>query len=91
MTLPLGAAFHPGRLQIVSSQVGKVSPAMRSRRTHRERLALALSLLSDPALDQLISEDVRFHELPAALPSILGPGSRALCTRVDYAIDEQES
>jgi NADPH:quinone reductase-like Zn-dependent oxidoreductase len=93
VTLPLGAAFHPGRLQLISSQVGKVSPAMRSHRTHRERLALALSLLTDPALDQLISSDVRFAELPHALPSILGPGSRTLCARVvyDYAHFAPES
>lgn len=83
--LPLGAAFHPGRLRLVSSQVGSVSPGMRGRRSHRERLALALSLLADPALDQLISLDVPFAQLPDALPGLLGSDSRALCARVSYA------
>jgi len=90
VSLPLGAAFHPGRLQLISSQVGKVAPAMRQRRTHRERLALALSLLSDPVLDQLISCEVGSQDLPGALPEILGPESRALCARVKYAEPEQE-
>lgn len=84
VSLPLGAAFHPGRLQLISSQVGQVAPAMRQRRSHRERLALSLSLLSDPVLDQLISSEVGLHDLPAALPRILGAQSRALCVRVKY-------
>lgn len=91
VSLPLGAAFHPGRLQLISSQVGKVAPAMRQRRSHRERLALALSLLSDPALDQLISDELSFRDLPAALPQILGPESRALCARVTYPEPGEES
>ena len=90
VSLPLGAAFHPGRLQLISSQVGKIAPAMRQRRTYRERLALALSLLSDPVLDQLISCEVSAHDLPVALPRILGADSRALCARVKYAEPEQE-
>jgi NADPH:quinone reductase-like Zn-dependent oxidoreductase len=91
VSVPLGAAFHPGRLQLISSQVGKVAPAMRQHRSHRERLALALSLLTDPVLDQLISSEVQFEDLPRSLPGILGPDSRALCTRVQYARHEQES
>lgn len=91
VSLPLGAAFHPGRLQLISSQVGKVAPAMRQRRTHRERLALALTLLADPVLDHLISCELRLEELPQQLPSILGPNSRALCARVQYVQSEQET
>jgi NADPH:quinone reductase-like Zn-dependent oxidoreductase len=83
--LPLGAAFHPGRLRLISSQVGQVAPAMRGRRSHAERLGLALSLLADPALDVLISSEVRFEQLPGALPGLLAPQSRALCARVSYA------
>ena len=85
MSLPLGAAFHPGRLRLISSQVGRVAPAMRGRRSHAERLALALSLLGDPALDALISCELAFAQLPEALPGLLGPESRALCARVSYA------
>lgn len=90
VSVPLGAAFHPGRLQLISSQVGKIAPAMRHRRTYRERLALSLSLLRDPVLDVLISSEISLSDLPGALPRILGPDSRALCVRVQYAEPEQE-
>jgi 2-desacetyl-2-hydroxyethyl bacteriochlorophyllide A dehydrogenase len=71
--LPLGEAFHSKRLSIVSTQVGAVAPAMRGRRTHGERMALALSLLADPALDALVGPATRFEDLPAALPGLLNP------------------
>jgi threonine dehydrogenase-like Zn-dependent dehydrogenase len=53
--LPLGEAFHSRRLTILSSQVGAVSPLARPRWTHARRLAKALELLRDPALDALIT------------------------------------
>jgi len=73
--LPLGEAFHARRLRILSSQVGAVSPAMRGRRTHAERLALALALLDDPRLDALVGIVARFAELPTVLPALLAPGA----------------
>jgi NADPH:quinone reductase-like Zn-dependent oxidoreductase len=85
VSLPLGAAFHAGRLTLQSSQVGRVGGAMRGRRSLRERLALALSLLDDPALDNLISGECTLAELPAQLPVLFGPESGALCQRVRYA------
>ena len=71
MSLPLGEAFHARRLSLVSSQVGQVAPAMRGRRTHAERLALALALLEDARLDALLAPPVRFDDLPEALPGLL--------------------
>jgi threonine dehydrogenase-like Zn-dependent dehydrogenase len=82
--LALGAAFHARRLRLISSQVGQVGGAMRGRRSHSERLALALQLLRDPALDALISGETSASQLVAALPEVLGPESRALCHRVRY-------
>jgi NADPH:quinone reductase-like Zn-dependent oxidoreductase len=82
--LPLGAAFHARRLTLRSSQVGKVSPGMCARWSAGQRLALALSLLVDPALDALISGESQLAQLPAALPELFGAGSRALCHRVRY-------
>lgn len=75
--LPLGEAFHARRLSILSSQVGAVAPAMRGRRTHAERLALALSLLEDSRLDALCAPVARFRDLPAALPGLLAQGAAA--------------
>ncbi|MCQ4162255.1 dehydrogenase [Roseomonas sp. GC11] len=73
IALPLGEAFHAKRLVLRSTQVGAVSPAMRGRRTHGERLALALALLEEARFDALAGPRLRFEELPARLPALLAP------------------
>ena len=73
-TLPLGEAFHARRLSLVSSQVGAVAPAMRGRRSHAERLALALALLEDARFDALLGPSTPFADLPAAMPALLAAG-----------------
>jgi threonine dehydrogenase-like Zn-dependent dehydrogenase len=83
VTVPLGGAFHSQRLSLRASQVGTVAPARRARRSHAERLLLALSLAADPRLDALVQAATPFDDLPKALPAILGrPG--ALFHRVTY-------
>jgi len=86
--LPLGEAFHAKRLRLLSTQVGAVSPAMRGRRSHAERMALALSLLDAPVLDALCGPAVRFEELPARYAALLGPAAPGeaapLCPVVTY-------
>ncbi|MFT8245677.1 zinc-dependent alcohol dehydrogenase [Roseomonas sp. BN140053] len=87
VSLPLGEAFHSRRLQLVATQVGQVAPAMRGRRSHAERLALALELLREPALDALCGPVVAFPHLPEALPRLLDtpPGEAApLCPVILY-------
>lgn len=79
----LGGAFHSRRLKLVSSQVGALPPARAPRWTYRRRLGKALSLLSDPALDVLISGETQFADLPAAYPGILA-APQTLCHRVRY-------
>ncbi|MFF0206087.1 NAD(P)-dependent oxidoreductase [Streptomyces sp. NPDC005017] len=83
VALPLGEAFHSRRLTLRASQVGTVSPA-RANRTYAERLALALDLLADPALDALITGESDFDELPDVLPKIASGEIPALCHRVAY-------
>jgi hypothetical protein len=82
--LRLGEAFHSRRLRIISSQVGQVSLSHRPRWSRRRRLAAALDLLADPALDALLAPPVGFRELPEELPSLLAPESGALCQVIDY-------
>jgi len=85
--LPLGEAFHARRLSLVSSQVGAVSPAMRGRRSFAERLALALTLLTDARLDALLGGPTGFAELPARMAGLLGLGGTvagAPCPVVTY-------
>ncbi|MET8783615.1 zinc-binding alcohol dehydrogenase [Streptomyces sp. NPDC004589] len=82
--LPLGEAFHSRRLSIRSSQVGTVSPA-RAGRTYADRLALALDLLADPALDALITGESGFEELPEVMPRLASGELPALCHCIRYS------
>ena len=83
VALPLGEAFHSRRLVIRSSQVGTVSPA-RGNRSYGDRLALALKLLADPALDALITGESAFEELPEVMPKLASGEIPALCHLVRY-------
>jgi threonine dehydrogenase-like Zn-dependent dehydrogenase len=84
-SVPLGEAFHSRRLRVIASQVGAIAPAMRSRRTHAERLSLALELLEDSRYDGLLDGPTRFEDLPAAMPRILAPGG--LCHVISYGAE----
>ncbi|MFJ8198215.1 zinc-binding alcohol dehydrogenase [Streptomyces sp. NPDC096152] len=84
VALPLGEAFHSRRLTIRSSQVGTVSPARRSSRGYADRLALALDLLADPALDALVTGESAFEELPEVMPRLASGEIPALCHRIAY-------
>ena len=66
--LPLGGAFHSRRLTVRASQVGEVAPARRGRRTHADRLALALDLLRDPAFDALLTGTRASRTCPPCWP-----------------------
>lgn len=83
VALPLGEDFHSRRLTIRSSQVGTVSPA-RSSRSYADRLALALDLLADPALDALITGESAFDDLPELLPRLASGELPALCHRIAH-------
>lgn len=67
----LGGAFHSQRLKIISSQVGTVAASRRSYCSHRQRLATAINLLTNPALDCLVAGEVSFNTSVEALPSLL--------------------
>ncbi len=80
----LGGAFHSRRLRLQSSQVGQVSPGRRPRWSYRRRIEKALELLSEPALDALVADDIAFTDAPAALPHILAPGATGLAPVIRY-------
>jgi len=81
--LALGEAFHSRRLRLQSSQVGAVAASQRARWTARRRMELALRLLADSALDQLITDESPFDELPEVMQTIAGRGG-TLCHRIVY-------
>ena len=85
VTAPLGEAFHSRRLRLVSSQVGEVAPSHRPRWSRAQRLAAALELLADPALDNLLAPATPFAELPARLADLLG-GADARCPLIRYSV-----
>jgi threonine dehydrogenase-like Zn-dependent dehydrogenase len=81
----LGGHFHAGRIQIVSSQVGTVSPGHAARGwTYSSRLQAALRLLADERLDALLTETLPFSALPQAIPRLLAADAEGLVTVVTY-------
>jgi threonine dehydrogenase-like Zn-dependent dehydrogenase len=84
-SVPLGEAFHARRLRLLASQVGAVAPAMRGRRSHADRLSLALELLVDDKYDAMLDGPTRFEDMPGAMPRILAPGG--LCHVITYGTE----
>jgi hypothetical protein len=84
VTLPLGEAFHARRLRIQSSQVGHVPAAQRARWTTARRLELALSLLTAPALDRLITGESAFEDMPRVVAELATRPGDTLCHRIRY-------
>jgi threonine dehydrogenase-like Zn-dependent dehydrogenase len=84
VTVALGGAFHSQRLAVRGSQVGEVALARRGRRTHAERLALALDLLRDPAYDVLLTGSSAFEDLPEVMPRLASGELPALCHTIVY-------
>ena len=82
--ISLGGNFHSRRLQIISSQVGSISPVKRNEISYAERFQMALSKLEHPMLDRLLHPHVRFENLPDQLPQIFDPNADALCPLISY-------
>ena len=82
--LALGGAFHSRRLDLRSSQVGTVPAGRRVRWSRRRRLALALSLLADPAFDMLLSGETDFDRLPELMPLLAASPAGVLCHTLRY-------
>jgi threonine dehydrogenase-like Zn-dependent dehydrogenase len=84
VSVPLGSVFHPRRLVVRASQVSEVAASRRARRTHADRLRLALDLLRDDAFDALITGSSPFAELPDTMRRLTSGELPALCHVVDY-------
>lgn len=83
--VPLGGHFHAGRVKLISSQVGTVSPDHAARGWgYSSRLQAALRLLNDERLDALLTETLPFPALPDAIPRLLAPDAKGLVTLVQY-------
>lgn len=84
----LGGAFHSRRLQLISSQVGHVSPSRRARWDYGRRLGTALTLLADDRLDALITDEIAFDDAPDRLPALFASGSTGLTAVLRYDNNE---
>lgn len=84
VSLSLGEAFHSRRLILKSSQVGAVAASRRARRTLQSRLQLALSLLTDAAVDALINSESRFVDLPRTMQELSCAPGDVIMHRVRY-------
>ena len=82
--LALGGAFHSRRLTLRSSQVGALPAMRRPRWSHRRRLTLALSLLSDPVFEVLLSGESEFAALPELMPVFAASPAGVLCHTLRY-------
>ncbi len=87
VTVELGGVFHSKRLAVRASQVGEVAAARRGRRTHADRLALALDLLRDPAFDVLLTGESPFEELPQVMANLTDGHRSTLCRSIIYPDD----
>jgi threonine dehydrogenase-like Zn-dependent dehydrogenase len=61
VTLDLGAEFHRKRIRIKSSQVSFIDPALTPRWSIKRRMALALKLLPQLNLNELLSLSRIYH------------------------------
>ena len=82
--VPLGADFHARRLSLKAAQVGQVALPRRHRRTCGQRLALALSLLEDPAFDALLGAVSDFSDLPQTMDRLAEGSLPGLCHVIRY-------
>ncbi|WP_022707461.1 zinc-dependent alcohol dehydrogenase [Paracoccus zeaxanthinifaciens] len=82
--IPLGGAFHSRRLRIVSSQVGRIPDTRAARWNYARRMRKAMDLLaSDDRLDELVSGETAFADLPDRWNDILNDAG-TLCHRIRY-------
>lgn len=84
VSIALGNAFHSKRLSLMSSQVGQVAGSQRARWDHRRRMELALSMLTEPALDALITGESEFDQLPSVMMQLANAPGDTICHRIRY-------
>jgi len=83
--LDLGGRFHRGRVRVISSQVGRVDPSLAPRWDRERRLALAMDLLSELALAELITHRFAFRRAAEAYALLDTDASDTVQVVLDYA------
>ncbi|NDJ54618.1 MAG: zinc-binding alcohol dehydrogenase [Chloroflexi bacterium] len=83
--LELGGWFHRSRMQIISSQVSTIQPALRGRWDSARRLQTVLSLLTSTQPQRLISHRFPISRAPEAYRLLAEQPEQALQVVLDYA------
>jgi threonine dehydrogenase-like Zn-dependent dehydrogenase len=84
VSIPLGRAFHSGRLKLVSSQVGHVAATRRARWNYARRMQKAMELLADPRLDILLGEEISFKDAALKLSAVFSGKAGGLAPVIRY-------
>ncbi|MFB7892601.1 zinc-binding alcohol dehydrogenase [Microbacterium sp. NPDC056044] len=87
VSLELGADFHSRRIAIRPSQVGAIAVRRRASRTMRNRLAIALRLLEDPAYDALLGGTTSWRRLPEVTAALADGTAGELCHTIDWTAE----
>ena len=83
--LDLGGRFHRGRVRLISSQVGRIDPSLAPRWDRERRLALAMDLLSELTLAELITHRFAFARAAEAYALLDTDTSETVQVVLDYA------
>ena len=85
VSLDLGGRFHRGRVRVISSQVGRVDPSLAPRWDRERRLGLAMDLLSELDLAELITHRFAFARAAEAYSLLDTDASNTVQVVLDYA------
>jgi len=83
--LDLGGRFHRGRVRLVSSQVGRIDPTLAPRWDRERRLGVAMDLLGDLVLAELITHRIPFARAAQAYALLDGDDRDTVQVVLDYA------
>ena len=83
--LDLGGRFDRGRVRLVSSQVGRIDPALAPRWDRERRLELATDLLRELVLADLITHRIPFAQAAEAYALLDGGAAETVQVVLDYA------
>jgi 2-desacetyl-2-hydroxyethyl bacteriochlorophyllide A dehydrogenase len=83
--LDLGGRFHRGRVRLISSQVSRIDPALAPRWDRERRLAMAMDLLDELTLAELITHRFAFARAAEAYAMLDTDASETVQVVFDYA------
>ncbi|MEA2661630.1 MAG: hypothetical protein QOH08_1202 [Chloroflexota bacterium] len=84
VALDLGGHFHRGRVRLISSQVARIDPSLGPRWDRERRIGLAMELLEELVLAELITHRVPFARAAEAYALLDGRDGETVQVVLDY-------